>query len=148
MTEAREIGIDVRIKVRFADVDHAQVVYYPRFFHYFHVAFEELLEQRFGKTYPQVLDEDGLGFPAVNVSAQYRRPVRFGDILLVHATCARVGNKSVTMRYRARRERDNVECAVGEVTTACVDMTRFESIPLPPRFRAFFESLVAAEPSE
>ena len=32
--------------VRFADVDHAGIVYYPRFFHLFHLAFEELWRAR------------------------------------------------------------------------------------------------------
>ena len=36
------------LPVRFADVDHAGIVYYPRFFHYFHVAFEELWRARIG----------------------------------------------------------------------------------------------------
>ena len=32
---------EASIKVRFADVDDARVVYYPRYLHYCHIAFEE-----------------------------------------------------------------------------------------------------------
>ena len=43
--------------VRFADVDHAGIVYYPRFFHYFHAAFEEFFRRRMGgRAYVDLLD--------------------------------------------------------------------------------------------
>lgn len=126
------------IKVRFADVDHAQIVYYPRFFHYFHVAFEELFERGFGKTYPQVLDEERVGFPAVHSEADYRAPARFGDVLAIHVTVVRIGARSVTLRYRALRASDGVLCAEGKVTTACVDMRTFAAQDVPPSYRAFF----------
>lgn len=126
------------IKVRFADVDHARIVYYPRFFHYFHIAFEELFEQEFGCTYPQVLDEDHVGFPAVHSEADYSAPARFGDVLRIRVTCMRVGTRSVTLRYRAIRAADGLECAEGRVTGACVDMKDFKSMDVPERYRTFF----------
>ena len=55
--------------VRFADVDHAGIVYYPRFFHFFHLAFEELWRARLGaRAYVRLLDEDKIGFPAVRAN--------------------------------------------------------------------------------
>lgn len=132
------------IKVRFADVDHARIVYYPRFFHYFHVAFEELFERGFGRSYPEVLDQENVGFPAVHTEADYRAPARFGDVLRIRVTCVRIGARSVTLRYRASRAADGVECAEGRVTTACVDMRRFESMDLPERYRALFARFLEA----
>ena len=44
--------------VRFADVDHAGIVYYPRFFHFFHLAFEELWRARLGaRAYVELLED-------------------------------------------------------------------------------------------
>lgn len=125
------------IKVRFADVDHAGIVYYPRYFHYFHVAMEELYEREFGRTYPEVLDVDHVGFPAVHTEADYRAPARYGDTLLITVTCAKLGRRSVTLRYRAVRESDGVLCAEGLVTTACVDMRTFVSMEVPEAYREF-----------
>ena len=132
------------IKVRFADVDHARIVYYPRFFHYFHIAFEELFEQEFGRTYPEVLDTEHVGFPSVHAEADYREPVRFGDVLRIRVTCTRIGTKSVTLRYRAARAVDGAECAEGRITIACVDMRSFESMGVPETYRAFFARFLEA----
>ena len=40
------------IPVRFGDVDHARIVYYPRFFHFCHVAMEEAFRDALGISYP------------------------------------------------------------------------------------------------
>ncbi len=140
----------VEIKVRFADVDHAQIVYYPRFFHYFHIAFEEFFEREMGVSYPDVLDVEHVGFPAVRTEADYRAPVRFGDVLRIRVTCARLGRRSVTLRYRAERVRDGALAAEALVTTACVDMRTFTSQDIPDRYRGLFsrfaESTATGEP--
>jgi len=127
------------IKVRFADVDHARIVYYPRFFHYFHVAYEDFYDREYGKSYPEVIDGENVGYPAVHTEADYRAPARFGDVLRVRVTCIRIGARSVTLRYRAARVADGVECAEGRVTTACVDMRQFVSQDVPAAHRVFFE---------
>jgi 4-hydroxybenzoyl-CoA thioesterase len=132
----REFGAE--IKVRFADVDHARIVYYPRFFHYFHIAFEEMFEQVLGVPYPEVIDREHVGFPSVRTECDYRAPVRFGDVLRIRVTCARLGKRSVTLHYRAERERDGVLCAEARVTTACVDMRTFTSQDIPARYRELF----------
>jgi 4-hydroxybenzoyl-CoA thioesterase len=126
------------VKVRFADVDHARVVYYPRFFHYFHVAFEEMFEHAFGMPYAQVVEGEHVGFPAVRTECDYRSPARFGDVLRIRVTCARVGSRSVTLRYRAERARDGILCAEARITTACVDLRTFTSQVMPEKYRALF----------
>ena len=45
------------LKVRFGDIDHAGIVYYPRISHYCHVAFEEFFSDRIGIPYHSVLDD-------------------------------------------------------------------------------------------
>ena len=69
-----------RTPVRFNDVDHAGIVYYPVFFHYFHLAFEELFRARMGpRSYQELLDRERIGFPAVATECEFFSPLRFGD---------------------------------------------------------------------
>ncbi|MCE9636044.1 MAG: acyl-CoA thioesterase [Planctomycetes bacterium] len=126
------------LRVRFADVDNAGIVYYPRFFHFFHVAMEELFEREFGKNYPDVIGVDHVGFPAVHTEADYRMPVRYGDRPHIRVSCVRIGGKSVTLRYRVTRPADGAEFAEGRITTACVDMRTFTPMEVPPAYREFF----------
>src|SRR5690606_1601196 len=77
---APRMAFTTRARVRFGDEDHAQIVYYPRFFHFFHCAFEDFFDQQ-GFPYRACLAVDRVGWPAVHAEADFERPVRFGDEL-------------------------------------------------------------------
>lgn len=138
------------VPVRFADVDHAGIVYYPRFFHFFHVAFEELWRARLGpRAYAELIDRDRVGFPAVRAECAFTAPLRFGDTAELEVSVARLGGKSITFRYRIYRaatpEQPRAPSAEGTVVCAVVDLARFVSIAVPERVIALIEDLVERE---
>lgn len=137
--------------VRFADIDHAGIVYYPRFFHFFHVAFEEFFRARLGgRSYVALLDQDRIGFPAVSARCDYRAPLRFGDVMDIEMAITRLGERSATFRYRVFRQAETateeaVLAAEGETTCAIVDLEAFRAMSLPERLRELFNDLVVAQ---
>lgn len=133
--------------VRFADVDHAGIVYYPRFFHYFHLAFEELFRVRLGaRAYLDLLDNQRVGFPAVRAEADYQAPLSFGDTAEIELTIERLGRASITFHYKVWRAaepgRERVLSADGKVVTATVDLGAFKSVPVPDAIRTLLGDLV------
>ena len=133
--------------VRFADVDHVGIVYYPVFFHYFHLAFEELFIARMGsRAYLELLDRDRVGFPAVSCRCDFEAPLRFGDTIDVELSVDRLGEKSVTFAYRIwnvagdDRAGDRL-AAEGQVVCAVVDLKAFRAIPIPEPVRSLFADL-------
>lgn len=130
-----------RIKVRFGDEDHARIVYYPRFFHFFHQAFEDFFDEQ-GFAYRECLDVDQVGWPAVHAEADYERPVRFGETLNVEVSIARIGDKSATFVYHARKDDSTTACR-GKIVVACIDMQTYAARPIPDKYRALFERHLA-----
>jgi 4-hydroxybenzoyl-CoA thioesterase len=134
--------------VRFADVDHAGIVYYPRYFHLFHLAFEELWRQRMGaRAYSELIDRDRIGFPAVRAECDYKGPLRFGDTAEIVVSVSRLGGKSITFRYRVFRAaeedgRERALAAEGTVVCAVVDLARFVAVAIPERVTALLADLV------
>ena len=133
--------------VRFADVDHAGIVYYPRFFHLFHVAFEELWRARMGPSaYVELLDKDRVGFPAVKAECNFTSPLRFGDTADIEVSIPRMGAKSITFRYRIYRaatpQTPRALSAEGSVVCAVVDLARFVSAPVPERVVTMLSDLI------
>lgn len=124
------------MKVRFADEDHAQIVYYPRFFHFFHVAFEDFFDGH-GIPYRSCLDE-GVGWPAVHAEADYKSPVRFGDTLHFEVVVKRLGRSSATFEYRGRLTPEGDLAVVGTIVVACLDMTTRRAREIPEKYRALF----------
>lgn len=125
------------VPVRFGDVDHAGIVYYPQFFIYFHEAFEDFFNEG-GLSYVRMLDELRLGFPTVHVTTDYKAPLRYGDQLQLDLSVPKVGRSSATLRYVGHRARDGVLCVTCDLTCACVDMKTFRSVEIPPDIRALF----------
>jgi len=131
------MAFESRIKVRFGDEDHAQIVYYPRFFHFFHCAFEDFFDEQ-GYRYRDCLDVDRVGWPAVHAEADFRRPVRFGEVITVALTIADVGDKSATFDYVVTRDDGDTACT-GRVVVACISMDDYRGRPIPDKYRALFE---------
>jgi 4-hydroxybenzoyl-CoA thioesterase len=134
--------------VRFSDIDHAHIVYYPRFFHFFHLAFEELWRERLGsRAYAQLLDRDRLGFPVVRAECDFVAPLAFGDTARIELSVARLGGKSIHFRYRVHRaadDRPQLLCAEGKVVCAMVDLAKFVAVEVPERIAALLADLVEA----
>ncbi|MBA2538426.1 MAG: acyl-CoA thioesterase [Deltaproteobacteria bacterium] len=141
--------------VRFSDIDHAGIVYYPRFFHLFHLAFEELWRARIGpRAYSELIDRDRVGFPAVRAECDFKAPLKFGDSAEIELTVPRLGAKSITFRYRVFRsadgettpqvtdDRERRLCADGTVVCAVVDLARFVAMPVPERVVQMLSDLV------
>jgi len=131
------------LPVRFADIDHAGIVYYPRFFHFFHVAFEELWRQRIGpQAYSKIIDVDRVGFPAVRAECDFKAPLKFGDTADIEVTVPRLGGKSITFRYQIFRASDRALCATGQVVCAVVDLAKFVSVAIPAHVTEMLQDLV------
>ncbi len=131
------------IRVRFGDEDHARIVYYPRFFHFFHCAFEDFFDQQ-GFPYRECL-EQGVGWPSVHAEADYQRPVRFGDDLVFDVSLTRIGRSSATFRYVGTISGEAQPAVIGKIVVACVDMKTMRSQEIPPKYRALFDSHLAPE---
>ena len=128
------MGFVASVKVRFSDVDNAGIVYYPRFFHLFHLAFEELFRQRLGaRAYVDLLDRRRIGFPAVRAEADYKAPLRYPDEFDCSAHVAALGRSSVTYGYEIRRL-DGVVAIVGKIVAVAIDLAG-RTIPLPEELR-------------
>jgi YbgC/YbaW family acyl-CoA thioester hydrolase len=130
---------ETRIKVRFGDIDHAGIVYYPRIINYFHVAFEEFFSDRVGLPYHELLDDRKLGFPSVNVDVDFRETLAFGDLVRVEIQTIRMGESSLTLRYRIRKEGENAVCVEARITTVCVDMDTFKPVRIPNDLRTVLD---------
>ena len=140
----------VSVPVRFDDVDHAGIVYYPRFFHYFHVAFEEFFRMRMGPgAYLDLISRRMIGFPAVHAECDYKAPLRFGDVCRVELAIEKLGERSIRFRYRAVREEGPsgpaALAAEGAVVCAVTDLANFRAVAVPEDLRHLFLEL-ASEP--
>ncbi|MBV9923964.1 MAG: acyl-CoA thioesterase [Acidobacteria bacterium] len=133
-----------RIGVRFGDCDPAGLVYYPVLFHYCHAAMEEFFAARCGVSYARLMSERRLGFPTVNVRAEFFAPLVYGDEAEVEVWASRVGRTSVTFEYRLRRASDSKPCASAAHVQVATNLDERRAVPLPEDLRRAFEQSAEA----
>lgn len=126
------------VPVRFGDVDHAGIVFYPKFFIYFHEAFERFFDDA-RIAYERLIGERRIGFPTVHIECDYKAPLKYGDSLDLELSVPRIGNRSAAFRYNGFRHRDGKHAVTALITCACVDMDHFSALDIPADLRALFE---------
>ncbi|HEY0171244.1 MAG TPA: thioesterase family protein [Pyrinomonadaceae bacterium] len=127
------------IPVRFGDCDPAGLVYYPALFHYCHAAMEEFFAERCGVPYARLLAERRIGFPTVNVRAEFHAPFVYGDAARVEVWVSSIGRTSVTFEYRLRRASDQKLCATATQVQVSMSLDERRAVPVPEDLRRVFE---------
>ena len=122
-------------RVEFADTDMAGIVHFSNFFR-----FMESVECAFYRSlgYSVILPEahPPLGLPRVHASCDYKRPLRFEDVVEMHLLVKEKRARSITYQIRFRRVEPGPveEVAVGQVTAVCVrhePSGRMAAVPIP-----------------
>lgn len=125
--------------VCFDDVDAAGIVYYPRFLHFCHLAFEAFFNEKGPMTYPELIYKRKVGLPIVKVAADYKQPLSYGSHLVIEIGLKAIKSSSSIFLYRIFNQ-EKIECFTAEITTVCVDLEQKKSFPLPDDFREFFDA--------
>jgi len=88
----------VKFRVRFAETDAMQVVYYAEYFVWFEVARTELF-RAIGMPYSVISRERGFHTPVVQAHADYKASARYDDEVSVRTWVSKVGTSSVRLDY-------------------------------------------------
>ena len=75
---------ETKIRVRYAETDQMNVVYYGNYAQYFEVGRVESIRQ-LGFSYKD-LEATGIIMPVVELNAKYLRPARYDDLLTIRTT--------------------------------------------------------------
>lgn len=90
----------LELPVRFAHVDAAGIVFYPRYFEMLNAAVEEWFAARTGVTFADLHLIDRHGVPTVSLQSQFVAPSRLGDQLEIEIVLTKLGRSSCDLAYR------------------------------------------------
>ena len=146
MTDSPKSAFVYPVRVRWGDCDPAGIIYFPRYFDFFHQAMEAWFEEALSMPYADVIMGRKLGFPSVHTEADFSAPSAFGDRVDVRLSVPRVGRSSVEFDYRVRASAvpDDVR-ATGKTVCVVMDLDpeseRFrQAVPMPDDIRAAIAS--------
>jgi acyl-CoA thioester hydrolase len=116
--------------VRWSDVDRAGIIYYGQFQRFFEIAETELF-RAVGLPYSDLFDRLNVWLPRVQIHFDFRQPLVLDDLIEVSVHVARIGNKSLTLRFEVAKKGKSGLVAEGHVVLVCVNRESFESVPVP-----------------
>ena len=117
-------------RVRWGDVDAARIIFYGAYIRFFEFAETELF-RAVGLPYSVVFDRLDIWLPRVQIHFDFRKPLVLDDLIEVSAYVARIGNKSLTLRFEVNRKGESDLVAEGHVVLACVSRSTFKSVFVP-----------------
>lgn len=137
------------IRARFGACDPVGIVYFPRYFDWFHQAMEAWFDTALGTPYHVLLRHHGL--PAVHTEADYRAPVRFGDDVRVELRVGHLGRSSMRLDYRVLGSADQVHATghtmVVHMGTDPQAADHMQAVPFPADLRAALAPFQAPDAS-
>lgn len=135
------MSFETRVKVRFADVDPAGIVFYPRYFEMLNGAVEDWFAQALGLDFRTMHLEQHIGTPTVRMTVDFTAPGELGDDLTIRITPVQIGRSSCTINALFTGDgRDRVRV---ESVLVCMDLQTQRSIPWPEAVRARMEQELA-----
>ena len=128
-------SIEIKRKVRWADVDASGRIYFPRIFDYVAEGEWELLHsngisrKELGKTYD---------FPRVHTECHFKKMLELGEQFTLRFWPAKVGRTSIKYNFEVFLDKEPGEvAATGSMTVVVIRDGK--PAPIPPQIRSAFE---------
>lgn len=127
------MAFETTCQVRFAHVDGAGIVFYPRYFEMLNAAVEDWFGQVLGADFRALHHDRGIGVPTVKLETEFHAPSLLGDVLKVRITPRNVGRSSCT--YEAVFTGSGSDRLKVSATLVCMDLVAKKAVPWPEDIR-------------
>lgn len=127
----------IKVKIYYKDTDCGGVVYYANYLRYFEMARTEFIESK-GLSMRKLMDE-GVYFVVKEVKIDYKRPGRYGDVLLIETILKETGHTYLVFEHRVRKEAIDQLLAEAEVKIVAVN-SALKPLKIPEDIRKVISS--------
>ena len=141
MDQFRKYTIEER--VRWGDVDAANIIFYGSYIRFFEIAETELFRSG-GMPYGKVFDELDIWLPRVHLECDFHRAAQLDDLLEVSVYVAKIGTTSLRLNFEVRRKTEDGTIEKDLMATAhfvlvATDRQNLKPVPVPNELRHALE---------
>lgn len=122
-----------QIRVRYAETDQMNVVYYGNYAQYFEVGRVESIRQ-LGYTY-KMLEENGVIMPVVEMNVRYLRPATYDELLTIKSQVRKLPEEHEMEFYQEVYNEQNKLLAAGKVLLFFLDKTNWRRTKIPSELK-------------
>src|SRR6266403_3600864 len=137
MTQSKRFIIEER--VRWGDVDAANIIFYGAYIRFFEIAETELFRS-VGMPYGKIFDELDIWLPRVHLECDFLRAPRLDDLLEVSVYVGKIGRTSLRLNFEVRRKTEDGTIEKDQMATAhfvlvSTDRIDLRPVPIPAALR-------------
>ena len=138
-------------RVRWGDVDAANIIFYGSYIRFFEIAETELF-RAVGMPYGKIFDELDIWLPRVHLECDFHRAAQMDDLLEVSVYVGRIGTTSLRLNFEVRRKTEDGTIEKDLMATAhfvlvSTDRKDLKPLPVPDELRrALTPYLTRSEP--
>src|SRR5437764_13557353 len=141
MNQSQKFTIEER--VRWGDVDAANIIFYGSYIRFFGIAETELF-RAVGMPYGKVFDELDIWLPRVHLECDFHRAAQLDDLLEVSVYVGNIGRTPLQLNFEVRRKRDRGEIQHDLMPSAhfvlvAARRDTLEPVPVPEELRRALE---------
>jgi acyl-CoA thioester hydrolase len=129
---------ETHIRVRYAETDQMNVVYYGNYAQYFEVARAESI-RNLGFTYKE-MEAAGVIMPVVEMQTKFLRPAHYDDLLTIKTILKELPADHRIFFEHEVFNQDKKLLTLGKVTLYFVKMGNFERTTMPEGLRQLLQS--------
>jgi acyl-CoA thioester hydrolase len=134
---------ETQIRVRYAETDQMNVVYYGNYAQYFEVARAESI-RNLGYTYKE-MELAGIIMPVVEMQTKFLRPAHYDDLLTIRTILRELpADHKIQFEHEVYNQEKKL-LTLGKVILYIVKIGNFEKTTLPDRLRHLLESFFIAK---
>ncbi len=117
------------LRVRYAETDQMDIVYYGNYAQYFEVGRAECIRE-LGYTY-KLMEELGVRMPVVHMEAQFLRPAHYDDLITIKTMLKELPAKhEISFHHEVYNERKKL-LTTGKVVLFFIDSKTGKRMPIP-----------------
>lgn len=132
------------IQIYYEDTDAGGVVYYANYLKFMERSRTEWLRS-LGFEQDVLMREEGVLFAVKHAEADYVRPARFNDKLLVGSKLASMGRVNLVIEHQIENAADGMLLCKGMVKIVCLGVDDFRPRPIPQPIINVMEQITNAE---
>ena len=118
------------IRVRYAETDQMNIVYYGNYAQYFEVGRVEAMRD-LGLTYRQ-MEEDGIMLPVIHMEVDYKNSAKYDDLLTIETSIVDIPGVKLTFHHKVLK--DNLILTEGKVQLVFMDKEKWRPVRAPKDF--------------
>ena len=144
MNQSQKFTIEER--VRWGDVDAANIIFYGSYIRFFEIAETELF-RAVGMPYGKIFDELDIWLARVHLECDFHRAAQMDDLLEVSVYVGRIGTTSLRLNFEVRRKTEDGTIEKDLMATAhfvlvSTDRKDLKPLPVPDELRRALEPYV------